>query len=292
MIHKEGDFAGHGGLRLYWQAWLPEGEVRAVILVAHGYGEHGGRYGNLVEEVVPRGFALYALDHRGHGRSEGPRGHVGRFPEFVSDLHALRVRVEEEQRGKPLFLLGHSMGGLIAVRYLLSHASGVAAGRSSPRLRSESPTSRRGSCSGSARILSWIAPRTSFQGNVVPEFLSRDPSVGSAYAADPLVHRRATARFFTEFKRAMRNAQERAAEVVLPILVLQAGDDRLVDARATEFFCAEAGQRDERDPALHRILPRALQRDRQGACFRRSRALAGGPACGDGMNCFAVWPML
>jgi acylglycerol lipase len=240
MIHKEGDFAGHGGLRLYWQAWLPEGEVRAVILVAHGYGEHGGRYGNLVEEVVPRGFALYALDHRGHGRSEGPRGHVGRFAEFVSDLHALRVRVEEEQRRKPLFLLGHSMGGLIAVRYLLSHASGVAGTvLSSPALGIANEPSR--ALQWIARILSWIAPRTSFQGNVVPEFLSRDPSVGSAYAADPLVHRRATARFFTEFKWAMRNAHERAAEIVLPILVLQAGDDRLVDARATESFAHKLG---------------------------------------------------
>jgi acylglycerol lipase len=241
MIHKEGDFAGHGGLRLYWQAWLPEeGDARAVLLVAHGYAEHGGRYGNLVEAMVPRGFALYALDHRGHGRSEGPRGHVGRFAEFVADLHALRVRVEEEQRGKPLFLLGHSMGGLIAVGYLLSHASGVGgAVLSSPALGILNEPSR--AMQWLARILSRIAPRISFQGNVEPEFLSRDPSVGRAYAADPLVHRRASVRFFSEFKRAIGNAHERAAEIVLPILVLQAGDDRLVDARATESFAKTLG---------------------------------------------------
>ena len=125
MIHREGQFAGQGGVRLFWQAWLPDGDVHAVVIVAHGYAEHGGRYGNLIERLVPRGFAVYALDQRGHGRSEGPRGHVGRFAEFVADLHALRVRVEDEQRGKPLFLLGHSMGGLIVVRYLLSHASGI-----------------------------------------------------------------------------------------------------------------------------------------------------------------------
>ena len=240
MIHKEGDFAGHGGLRLYWQAWLPEGEVRAVLLVAHGYGEHSGRYGNLVEAMVPRGFALYALDHRGHGRSEGPRGHVGRFAEFIADLHAFRVRVEEGQRGKPLVVLGHSMGGLIAVRYLLSHASGVTgAVLSSPAfgILNEPPRALR----WVARILSWIAPRASFQSNVEPELLSRDADVGRAYAEDPLVHRRASVRFYTEFKWAIRDAHERAAEIVLPILVLQAGDDRLVDARATESFVQKVG---------------------------------------------------
>lgn len=240
MIHKEGQFTGHGGLRLYWQAWLPEAEIRSALLVAHGYGEHGGRYGNLVERFVPRGFAVYALDHRGHGRSEGLRGHVGRFAEFVADLHALRVRVEEEERDTPLFLVGHSLGGLIVVRYLLAHASGLAgAVLSSPALglAEEPPRLRQ----WLGRVLSIVAPRTSFQGNVRPEFLSRDSAVGEAYTADPLVHKRATARFFSEFRRAVRNAHERAPEIRVPILILQAGDDRLVQAAATESFAGHVG---------------------------------------------------
>ena len=237
MKRKEGQFAGQGGLRLYWQAWLPEGEVRAVVIVAHGYGEHGGRYGNLVERLVPKGFAVYALDHRGHGESEGPRGHVGRFAEFVADLHAFRVRIEEEQRGKPLFLLGHSLGGLIAVRYLLAHDQGLAGAiLSSPALGIHNEPSRLLQWLG--KLLSRIAPRASFQGNVAPELLSRDPEVGRAYVADPLVHKRASARFFTEFKWAMANALDRAAEIRLPLLILQAGDDRLVDVRATENFAS------------------------------------------------------
>jgi acylglycerol lipase len=244
VTHREGQFAGHGGLRLFWQAWLPEGPARAIVLVAHGYAEHGGRYGNLVERLVPRGFAVYALDQRGHGRSEGPRGHVGRFSEFVADLHAFRVRIEEEERGKPLFLLGHSMGGLVAVRYLLTNASGIdGAILSSPALGIENEPPKILQWLG--RLLSWIAPRTSFQGNVDPQFLSHDPSVVRAYTADPLVHRRATARFFTEFKWAMRNAQERAGVIRLPILILQAGDDRLVRAAATETFAAEIGSNEK-----------------------------------------------
>ena len=240
MIQREGQFAGQGGLRLYWQAWLPEGEVHAAVVVAHGYGEHGGRYGNLVERLVPLGFAVYALDHRGHGRSEGPRGHVGRFAEFIADLHAFRVRVEEEHRGKPLVVLGHSMGGLITAHYLLAHSSGVtAAVLSSPAvaLAKEPPMLLR----WLGRVLSWIAPRTSFQTDVDPAALSRDPSVGLAYSADPLVHRRASARFFTELKAAMHAARERAGEIQVPIAVLQAGDDRLVDAAATQSFFAGVG---------------------------------------------------
>lgn len=237
MIHSDGEFAGQGGTRLYWQAWHPEGEPRAVLLVAHGYGEHGGRYANLVDRLVPRGYAVYALDHRGHGRSEGPRGHVGRFAEFVADLHAMRVRVEAESRGKPLVVLGHSMGGLIAVRYLLTHPSGISgAVLSSPALGLADEPPRLLQLLG--RILSIVAPWTSFEGNVKPELLSRDPAVGRAYAADPLVHRRASARFFTELKWAIANVADRGAEIRLPILVLQAGDDRLVDPRATEAFAA------------------------------------------------------
>jgi len=244
MIHREGEFAGHGGLRLYWQAWLPEGGSSAVVIVVHGYAEHGGRYGNLVDRLVPRGIAVYALDQRGHGRSEGPRGHVGRFSELIADLHAFRVRIEEEERGKPIFLLGHSLGGLVAVRYLLTHASGLSGAiLSSPALGIVNEPPR--VLQWLARLLSWIAPRTSYQGNVDPQFLSRDASVGRAYAADPLVHRRATARFFTEFKWAMRTARERAAEIRVPILILQAGDDRLVEVAATEAFAAEVGSDDK-----------------------------------------------
>jgi alpha-beta hydrolase superfamily lysophospholipase len=240
VIHREGQFAGQGALRLFWQGWLPDGDARAAVIVAHGYGEHGGRYHHLAERFAPLGFAVYMLDHRGHGRSEGPRGHVDRFVDYVADLHALRVRVDGEHRGKPLFLLGHSMGGLIAAHYLLAHSSGLAgAVLSSPALglAKEPPRFLR----WLGRLLSWIAPRTSFQSDVDPMVLSHDPSVGLAYAGDPLVHRRVTARLFTELKAAMRDALERAGEVRGPILVLQAGDDRLVDGAATERFVAGVG---------------------------------------------------
>jgi alpha-beta hydrolase superfamily lysophospholipase len=236
-VTKEGEFTGEGGLRIHWRAWLPETDVRGVLLVAHGYGEHSGRYAALGERFAERGFGVWALDHRGHGRSKGRRGHVNRFAEYVSDLHALRVRVAEEAKDRPIFLVGHSMGGLVAIHYELAHGAGLrGVCLSSPALGIVAEPSR--VLRGVAHVLSVIVPRASFQGTVDPALLSHDLAVGATYAADPLVHRRATARFYLELKRAIAEAHARAAELDVPMLILQAGDDRLTDAAATARFGA------------------------------------------------------
>ena len=137
MIHSEGSLSGLGGLRLYRQQWLPAAETRALILLAHGYGEHSGRYANLVDHFVPRGFAIYALDHRGHGKSEGERVYVDSFFEYTTDLKTYFDIVRAEQPTLPIYLLGHSMGALIATihasmqQHELGDSSSRAAG--SPR---------------------------------------------------------------------------------------------------------------------------------------------------------------
>lgn len=229
------EFTGLGGLRIHWRAWLPEGGARATILLVHGYGEHSGRYEHVGERYCARGFAVVAPDHRGHGRSEGARGHVDRFEEYVADLHALRVRVAMDDR--PIIVIGHSMGGLIAIHYALRHGADLAGlCLSSPALGiiAEPTLVLR----ALARILAVVLPRASFQGTVDPALLSHDVGVGLAYASDPMVHRRASARFYVELKRAMADAHARAAEIDLPTLVLQAGDDRLTDPAATAAFAA------------------------------------------------------
>ena len=263
MNRKDGQFTGRGGIRLHWQAWEPDGPTRAVLLVAHGYGEHGGRYGNLVDHFLPQGYSVYALDHRGHGRSQGPRGHVGRFGEFVTDLHALRVRIEEEHKEAPLVLVGHSMGGLIAIHYVLDHGPGLAAAvLSSPCLGIPNPPSR--TQGALASIFSVIVPRLGYEAKLNPDDLSHEPTVGRAYAADPLVHRRATARFYTEFSAAMHDATERAGEITLPILILQAGSDRLVDPEATVRFCERVASADKKlrvYPALFHEIFNEIERD-------------------------------
>jgi alpha-beta hydrolase superfamily lysophospholipase len=97
----KGPFSGFGGLPLYYQSWRPEGDPRAVLIIVHGFGEHSGRYMNVVNHLVPRGYAIYALDHRGHGRSPGPRGHINSWEEFREDVRAFVRKVAETEPGLP-----------------------------------------------------------------------------------------------------------------------------------------------------------------------------------------------
>src|SRR6476660_1435358 len=113
MKQTHGRLPGLRSPELFWQGLLPDTAPRAVIVAAHGLAEHYGRYGNRVDHVVPRGYAVYALDHRGHGRSDGRRSYVERFTDFTTDLEKLRRMVRERHPAGPLFLLGHSMGGAI-----------------------------------------------------------------------------------------------------------------------------------------------------------------------------------
>ena len=126
MKHKEGKFKGYKGLSLYYQCWLPDKSPKAVLLVAHGLAEHSGRYKNLVNYFVPKGYAVYALDHRGHGKSEGTRSYVGRFSDYLADLKTFFDKVRKEHRDAKIFLVGHSMGGTIAVAYAIEHQKELA----------------------------------------------------------------------------------------------------------------------------------------------------------------------
>src|SRR5690242_19424701 len=119
MNHGERELDGVGGLRLFGQSWLPEGAVRAVVVIAHGAGEHSSRYAHVAARLVGEGYAVYALDHRGHSRSEGPRAVIDRMDNAVLDLDQLVMLATSEHPGVPVFLLGHTMGGTISVRYAI-----------------------------------------------------------------------------------------------------------------------------------------------------------------------------
>lgn len=124
MQEREGEFKGAGGLRIWYRSWRPQA-ARAVIVVVHGLGEHGGRYANLVAELVPRGYALYVPDLRGHGRSSGLRGHCDRFVDYVADLKSAVQEAQTQEPGLPLFVYGHSLGGLIVLRHALERPQGA-----------------------------------------------------------------------------------------------------------------------------------------------------------------------
>ena len=126
MEHQDGFFKGIRKTRIYYQGWLPEGDPKAVLLVAHGLAEHCGRYINLVNHFLPLGYAVYGIDHIGHGKSDGARVYVQTFEDFTYTLKIFFDMVREWQPETPAFLIGHSMGGLISATYLLEHQAELA----------------------------------------------------------------------------------------------------------------------------------------------------------------------
>jgi len=234
---SDGSFAGHGGVRIAWRRVVPESPPRGVVVVCHGYAEHVGRYREWTEHLASRGLAAVALDHRGHGTSEGPRGHCRDFDEFVADVRTLVGLVDGWWPRTPRLLFGHSMGGLIAFLYLVRHGDTVrAAALSSPAfaLPPQGPRAQL----ALVGLLARIAPRIAFTTKLEPDALARDPEVGRAYVADPLVHRKATAGFASAFMRAQERALAEASRVTTPVLILQAGADRLVTTSGASAIAA------------------------------------------------------
>jgi len=126
MKHGEGKFKGRKNLNLYYQCWLPAKRPKAILLVVHGFAEHSGRYINLVNYFVPKGYAVYSLDHQGHGKSEGRRGYVERFSYYLDDLKTFFDIVRGKHGDAKIFIVGHSMGGTIATAYAVHHQDELA----------------------------------------------------------------------------------------------------------------------------------------------------------------------
>jgi alpha-beta hydrolase superfamily lysophospholipase len=234
MIHGEGTFSGHEGLELYYQRWHPEGVPKAVLAIVHGHGEHSGRYGNVVGWFVPRGYAVYAFDLRGHGRSPGPRGHIERWDVLREDLQAFLALVHEHEAGRAVFLMGHSLGGLIALEYVLHNSEGLAGVVASGPLLSEPGISP--FLIALSKVLSRIVPRLALKSGLDTTALSRDPAVVAAYVGDPLVHSFGTARMGAELVRAVEWTQAHAADLALPTLLVHGAEDRLCPPEGSRIF--------------------------------------------------------
>lgn len=235
MEHHEGTFPGAGGLGLYYQRWRPNGAAsRASLAIVHGFGEHSGRYMNVVNHLVSRGYTVYGFDHRGHGRSPGQRGYIRRWAEFREDVDRYLRMVREQEPDRPVFLLGHSMGGLVALEYVLRHPEGLAGViASSPLL---APPGINPFLLRLSRITSCAWPRFSMDARFDPNVLSRDPAVVEAAIEDALCHRRGTARLGTEMAAAISWTIAHAEEVRLPILIFHGTADRLTDPQARRLF--------------------------------------------------------
>jgi acylglycerol lipase len=244
MNHIEGKFKGARNTHIFYQAWLPEGDVKAVLPIVHGLGDHSGRYMNVVNHFVPLGYVVYGVDQPGHGKSDGPREYVESFDEFSDTLTAYLAMVKEWQPGKPIFLLSHSIGGLIASYYLLDHqAEFQGAVFSAPVVKVASHVTQM--TVFMARTLSLLAPKAGVL-PVDPATLSRDPDVVNAYINDPLVfHGKTTARLSAEMLRALTRVSAETGKITLPFLAMQGGADRLVDPDGAQILYERAGSKDK-----------------------------------------------
>jgi lysophospholipase len=190
-----------------------------------------------MEHFAERGFDCWSFDYRGHGKSPGPRVHVNHFDEFLTDLEAAHNLVRENIPARPLFLIGHSQGGLITLRYTLAHPDELDAAVVSSPFLGVHPDSRPNVFLRSlAKLLSVVTPRLMLSKPPDASLLSHDPAVGEAYLADPLTSYSVSARWFTEVMAAHRDTYERAGELKTRILVMQSGDDRLADPAATRAW--------------------------------------------------------
>ena len=234
MRKRLGTFSGVRGVPIAHREWLPDGDAAGTVVIAHGIHEHGGRYQHVGLRLAADGWVVGSLDHRGHGLSGGRRGAVERFEDWVTDLDTYIADVLA-RTPQPVFLVGHSLGGLIACVYALRHADRLRGlVLSSPAVLP--PANLSPSTIRAGRVLSrWAAnlPVLALRRDAV----SRDPAVVKAYLGDPLVHPgRVRARTGTEILDATFEVRHRAAEITLPLLAVQGTIDRLVDPGAAAWI--------------------------------------------------------
>lgn len=232
MSERTGEFQGVGDVRIHYRVWSPPVEPKAgavtpkaVLVISHGAGEHGARYAHNAERLNEAGYVVYAPDHRGHGET-GKGAVIDRMSNAVADLDMMIGLAREENPGKKLFLLGHSMGGCIGIEYALTHQDhidGLVLSNPLAVLDAANPVQRL-----AGRILSAVAPGFGVFG-VDSDLVSRDPAVVKAYDEDPLVHHgKLPARTVGELAGAIDFFDARAPEIRVPLLVLSAPDEKLV----------------------------------------------------------------
>lgn len=175
------------GLSLHTVSWLPEGTPRAAVLLVHGIGEHSGRYSHVAARLNAEGLAVYGLDHRGHGQSQGERCYFERFEAVLADLKQFADHIRTEQPGRKLFIYGHSLGALISLRFLQTYP-GVADGAVLSGCPLAVETTQPKALIAAAQVLNALAPRLAISKPLPSSTLSRDEAVGRAYDADALVY--------------------------------------------------------------------------------------------------------
>jgi acylglycerol lipase len=240
MTHAEGTLRTLTGASLYYQSWLPDDTPTGVLLVAHGLAEHSGRYEHFAAFFVDRGYAVFAIDHLGHGKSDGDRCHIEQFSDYTDGVSLLLEQVREECPATPVFLIGHSMGGLIATRFLIDRQAEFAGCvLSGPLLEA------------AAKPPAFLLLLVRFFSRVLPKLrvlpldvsqVSRDPAVVDKYRNDPLVYTgKVTARLVEQLFTEMAWLKDRLDRIRLPLLMLHGSADGLTSPEGSKTLHEMAG---------------------------------------------------
>ncbi len=236
-IHKELRFQGADGARLYGQGWIPDGRPRAVLVVVHGAGEYvsPGRFGNVIDGVLPGGFAFYGADLRGHGQSEGRRGHISRWDEYHSDLRAFLDCTRADQPGLPVFLWGFSLGALIVAEYIESEPGdlkgAILMGTPNQPAEAAGPLTV-----AAAKALSHLWPTFKLHLALEPEKDTRDPAAITIDHQDRQLSENFTARWGAELLKTIDDVNAHPGQIRLPVLILHGGADRVNAAAGAQRF--------------------------------------------------------
>ncbi len=256
MNHHEDTFVANNHT-IYCQRWQPPSTAKGVLLIAHGLAEHSGRYARVAEYFVNHGYAVCALDHIGHGKSDGKRCHIKRFSDFTETLTIFLGKIKTWIPDSPVFLIGHSMGGLISAAYLLQNQNAFRGCiLSGPAIKaSEQPSAALMLLN---RIISVLVPTLGMM-KLAADGVSRDPVEVKAYIEDPLVHTgKVSSRMVAELFKTMSEVQTNAAAITLPVLLLHGGEDKLAAPESSTFLNEHVGSKDKKliiyDGLYHEIF--------------------------------------
>jgi alpha-beta hydrolase superfamily lysophospholipase len=238
----EGSFEGVGGLKIFTREWLPAGKPHAVVVISHGFNSHSGRYAWVAEQFVSKGLAVYALDHRGRGRSEGERCFVEKIDDYADDLATFIGMVRVREPGLPVFLLGHSAGGVVACLYALEHQSEIT-GLICESFAHEVPAPD--FALAVVEGLSHIAPHAQAL-KLKNEDFSRDPQVVAAMNADPLIANEVQPTLtVAALVRADERLKKDFSRITLPVLILHGTSDRAAKPSGSRRFYEKAASTDK-----------------------------------------------
>ena len=235
MTHETFERKSSDGTKLFFQTWRPNQEPRGVICMVHGLGEHLGRYAHWADMFTQSNYALIGYDLRGHGKSDGQRGHVLTFEEYVKDTDLLIQETEQRYPGIPRYLYGHSLGAIIAILYILRRKpqfSGAVISALSNRTSLQEQKAK----VLLSKILGTVVPKMTISSGLVPSTISRDPEVVSRYISDPLVHDKVTLGWGKSALQTIEWNELHANEWVIPVLIMHGELDQLGYPKGSEIF--------------------------------------------------------